>query len=94
MLPQPGDFGGPCLIGECSFDDQLLLPSSTYFGLRKFGSYLYGTLRDEVGNLLRMLRAVEADRSMLSALFAAEPGGQLERLPRSAEMCCGPTLIT
>lgn len=93
MAGAPGDFGGPCLIGECSFDAELLLPSTTYFGLQKSGSYLYGTLRDEDGNLLRMLRAVEAEKSVMRSLFVAEPGDQLQRHARSDEMWSGPTSI-
>lgn len=93
MAPRPADFGGACLIGECSFDAELLLPSTTYFGLQKLGSYLYGTLRDEDGNLLRMLRAVEAETSIMRSLFVAEPGGQLTRHARSDEMWSGPTSI-
>ncbi|ORJ62754.1 hypothetical protein [Mycobacterium simiae] len=93
MLKRPGDFGGACLIGECTFTSDLLLPSSTYFGLHKAGTYLYGTLRDEDGNLLRVLRAVESERSMLASLFVAEPGGQLQRDARSQQMWSGPTSI-
>jgi hypothetical protein len=29
MTPGPADFGGRCLIGECAFDAELLLPSTT-----------------------------------------------------------------
>ncbi|MBP1821638.1 hypothetical protein [Mycobacterium sp. OAE908] len=90
MTTAPADFGGTCLIGECTFAGELLLPSTTYFGLQKSGSYLYGTVRDAEGNLLRMLRAVEPDRSTLRSLFVAEPGTQLQRHSRSDEMCCGP----
>lgn len=93
MTPVPADFGGACLIGECSFDPDLLLPSSTYFGLQKSGSYLYTTLRDEDGNLVRVLRGVEAESSSLRSLFVAERGGQLQRHVRSNEMWCGPTSI-
>ncbi|MCA2245455.1 hypothetical protein JF781_24235 [Mycobacterium sp. WUMAC-067] len=94
MTPGPADFGGRCLIGECTFDAELLLPSTSYFGLQKSGSYLYGTLRDDDGNLLRMLRAVESEQSRLASLFAAKPGGQLQRHPGSSEMWCGRTSIT
>jgi hypothetical protein len=93
VVPRPGDFGGRCLIGECSFDADLLLPSTTYFGLSKSGSYLYGTLRDEDGNLLRMLRGCDAQRSVMSSLFVAQPGGQLERHARSDETWRGPISI-
>ena len=57
-LPPPADFGGTCLIGECAFDADLLVPTTTYLGLPKSGSYLYGTWRDPDGNLLRALRGV------------------------------------
>ena len=89
MTTAPADFGGSCLIGECTFAAELLLPSTTYLGLQKSGSYLYGTVRDEDGNLLRMLRAVEPDQSTLRSLFVAEPGKQLQRHPRSDEIWCG-----
>ena len=46
MLRQPADFAGQCLVGECVFDASLLLPSSSYLGLPKAVSYLYGTWRD------------------------------------------------
>lgn len=82
-LPKPADFGGRCLIGECSFDAELLVPTTTYFGLAKVGSYLYGTWRDPDGNLLRALRGVSTDdstdESTMRSVFVAAPGGQLER---------------
>ncbi|OBG93018.1 hypothetical protein A5697_05835 [Mycobacterium sp. E3251] len=81
------------MIGECTFTADLLLPSSTYFGLRKTGSYLYGSLRDEQGNLLRMLRAVEAEKSTMRWVFVAQPGGQLQRDVRSEQMWSGPTSV-
>jgi len=93
MVKPPGDFGGACLIGECSFTSDLLQPSSTYFGLQKSGSYLYGTLRDEEGNLLRILRGVEAAESTMCSVFVAEPRGQLQRDLRSDQMWSGPTSI-
>ena len=78
-VPRPADFGGACLIGECAFDAALLMPSTTYFGLPKAGSYVYGTWRDEDGNLLRALRGVDADSSTMRFLFDSEDGGQLTR---------------
>ena len=93
MTAAPADFGGSCLIGECDFAAELLLPQTTYLGLQKAGSYLYGTLRDEDGNLLRMLRAVDAAQSTLRSLYVAEAGGQLQRHSKSEEMWCGPTVI-
>jgi hypothetical protein len=76
--PSPADFGGSCLIGDCRFDAELLLPSTTYFGLPKSGSYVYGTWRDAEGNLLRALRGVLADSSPLGFAFTSRPGSQLE----------------
>lgn len=93
MTPTPADFGGRCLIGECSFDAELLLPSTTYFSLPKAGSYLYGTLRDQEGNLLRMLRSVGAEKSTMRSLFVARRGGQLERHARTEEMWRGAIFI-
>lgn len=94
MTPrQPGDFGGRCLIGECDFTAELLRPTSSYFGLRKSASYLYGTLRDADGNLLRMIRGVGAEDSSIRSLFVASPGGQLQRDARSDDMWLGPTTI-
>ena len=92
--PPPADFGGPCLIGECRVEPELMLPTTRYFGLVKAGSYLYGTLRDPGGNLLRMLRGVESHDSTMRSLFAAEPGKQLASHPRAEEMWLGPTSIT
>ena len=77
-VPMPGDFGGSCLIGECAFKGQLLLPSSSYFGLDKVASYLYCTWRDDDGNLLRVIRAVRSDSSSTRFVLVAAPGGQLE----------------
>jgi hypothetical protein len=53
LVPAPGDFGGGCLIGECSFDAELVHPSTSLLGLEKVGSHFYGTWRDEAGNMLR-----------------------------------------
>jgi len=92
--PPPADFGGPCLIGECRMEPELLLPTTSYFGLEKAGSYLYGTLRDEDGNLLRMLRSVEHHDSTMRSLFVAEPGKQIAPHPRAEEMWLGSTSIT
>jgi hypothetical protein len=92
-LRRPGDFGGRCLIGDCDFRAELLLPSTTYLGLRKSASYLYGSLRDSDGNLLRMLRSVDAETSTIRSLFVSLPGTQLQRDPRSDEMWLGPTTI-
>jgi hypothetical protein len=75
--PAPADFGGACLVGECELAAELLLPSTTCLGLEKTGSYLYGTWRDEHGNLLRALRGVSSDSSQMGWAFAAAPGGQL-----------------
>ena len=74
----PGDFLGHCLVGECRFDAELLLPTSSYFGLPKAASYFYGTWRDERGNLLRALRGLGADSSDFAFAFEAIAGGQLE----------------
>ena len=78
-LRVPGDFGGLCLIGDCAFGAELLMPTTTYFGIPKSASYLYGTWRDPDGNLLRALRGVDATESAMMSLFVSEPGGQLER---------------
>lgn len=77
------------MIGECDFAAELLLPHTTYLGLSKSGSYLYGTMRDEDGNMLRMLRAVETERSVLATLYVADPGTQLQRHPKSDDMWRG-----
>jgi hypothetical protein len=82
-LPGPGDFLGNCLVGECRFDAELLLPTSTYFGLPKAASYLYGTWRDEQGNLLRALRGIGHNSSEFAFVFDAVPGGQLQRDPEA-----------
>jgi hypothetical protein len=76
-VPGPGDFLGNCLVGECHFDAELLLPSSTYFGLPKAASYVYGTWRDEQGNLLRALRGLEKEASNFTFAFEALAGRQL-----------------
>lgn len=93
LTPAPADFGGACLIGECTFAADLLLPSTSYLGLHKSGSFLYGTLRDGDGNLLRMLRGVQAETSTLCSLFVSEPGAQMQRHARSNQMWSGPTVI-
>jgi hypothetical protein len=93
-LPAPADFGGLTLVGECEFDAALLLPSSTYLGLPKSGSYVYGSWRDVDGNLLRALRGVGADASTIRFLFTAEPGGQLTRhLGADRDLWTGPSAI-
>ena len=51
-IAPPADFGGRCLIGRCSFDASVVDLTTTSLGLRKEGSYLYGTWRDEDGNVL------------------------------------------
>ena len=78
-LRRPADFGGQCLVGECAFDAELLLPATASFGLPKASSYVYGTWRDPEGNLLRPLRGVDADSSTMRFLFTSKPGSQLER---------------
>lgn len=78
-FPRPADFGGRCLIGECTFDAELLMPTTRYFGLAKVGSYLYGTWRDSDGNLLRALRGVTSAESTMRSVFVAGPGSQLQR---------------
>jgi hypothetical protein len=94
VAAQPADFGGQCLIGECQFDAELLLPSTTYFGLPKTSSYLYGTWRDADGNMLRALRGVEPESSTFRYLFVSDAGGQLERDPRAdAGLWSGATMI-
>ena len=93
-LRRPGDFGGQCLIAECAFDAELLMPTTKYFGLAKTGSYLYGTWRDADGTLMRALRAVEADESTMRSLFVAAPGGQLDRDEAVIDgMWSGPSVI-
>jgi hypothetical protein len=82
-LSSAGDFGGQCLIGECSVDPDLLMPTSTFHGLQKCGSYLFGTWRDAAGNLRRAIRVVLSDSSPVLHLFAAAPGGQLETVERA-----------
>ncbi len=77
-LRAPADFGGSCLVGECTFDAELLIPSTTHLGLSKVGSYLYGTWRDAEGNLLRALRAVLAESSPMGFAFTSHRGSQLE----------------
>jgi hypothetical protein len=77
MIPPPGVFGGTCLVGQCSFGAELLLPSSTYFGLPKSGSYFYGTWRDPDGNLLRALRGVGAGASAFALVFVSDDHGPL-----------------
>jgi hypothetical protein len=93
-LPATGDFGGQCLIGECAVDAAVLLPDTTFHGLHKFGSFLFGSWRDSAGNLCRALRGVFADSSPLRHLFAATAGTQLQRL-ESAEhqLWSGPITI-
>ena len=93
-LRRPGDFGGQCLIAECAFDAELLMPTTRYFGLAKTGSYLYGTWRDADGTLMRALRAVETDESTMRSLFVAAPGGQLDRDEAAIDgMWSGPSVI-
>ena len=93
-VPGPADFGGQCLAGECVFDAALLMPSSSYLGLPKAASYLYGTWRDREGNLLRALRGVDADSSTFRYVFVSEPNGQLERhAPADRELWSGPVTI-
>lgn len=77
-IPSPGDFVGNCLVGECRFDAELLLPTSNYFGLPKAASYFYGTWRDEDGNLLRALRGLGANSSDFAFAFEAVAGGHLQ----------------
>lgn len=79
-LRPPGDFGGSCLIGECAFDPELVVPGHSYHGLEKVGSYLLGSWRDPDGNLRRAIRIVLEDSSPIVHLFAAMPGGQLAGL--------------
>jgi hypothetical protein len=79
VLREPADFGGQCLAGACVFDASLLLPSSSFLGLPKAASYLYGTWRDDEGNLLRALRGVRSDSSTFRFLFVSRPGHQIER---------------
>jgi hypothetical protein len=94
-LPSAGDFSGRCLLGECSIDADLLMPSSTYFGLQKAGSYLFGTWRDAAGNLRRAIRAVFNDSSPVRHMFAAAPGGQLETVEIAEhQMWSGPISIS
>jgi hypothetical protein len=90
-LREPADFGGGCLAGGCRFEAPLLLPQSSYFGLPKAASYLYGTWRDEDGNYLRALRGVGPDSSTFRYVFASRPGGQLERNAQAdRELFSGP----
>ncbi|HWV58799.1 MAG TPA: hypothetical protein VNZ57_15190 [Longimicrobiales bacterium] len=93
-LVGPADFGGQCLVGECDFDAALLLPTTSYFGLPKASSYLYGTWRDGDGNMLRALRGVESAASTFRYLFVSDSGGQLELDPDAdAGLWSGPTEI-
>jgi hypothetical protein len=93
--PGPGDFLGNCLVGECRFDAELLLPKSTYFGLPKAASYVYGTWRDAEGNLLRALRGLEHDSSEFVFAFEALPDRQLECNPTvNAALYRGPIHIS
>ena len=75
-----GDFGGRCLVGQCAPEPELLLPSSSVFGIPKSASYLYGTWHDADGVMYRALRGVTADASDFAFLFSAVRGSQLERL--------------
>jgi hypothetical protein len=94
-IPGPGDFLGSCLVGECRFDSELLLQTSTYFGLPKAASYLYGTWRDEQGNLLRALRGLRHDSSEFAFAFDTIAGGQLECDPAAnAALYRGPIDIS
>lgn len=93
-LPTAGDFGGQCLIGECGFDAELLLPSSTYHGLQKFGSFIFGSWRDGDGNLRRAIRAVFAESSPVRHLFTAARGRQLQCVERAErQLWAGATVV-
>jgi len=83
-----------CLVGQCSFDAELLLPTSTFFGLPKAASYIYGTWRDEQGNLLRALRGLEANSTEFAFVFEAIAGGQLEFAPSTTSLYRGPIEIS
>ena len=94
-IPGPGDFLGNCLVGECRFDADLLLPTLSYFGLPKSASYLYGTWRDDQGNLLRALRGLGRDSSEFAFAFEATTGSQLECDPTAnAALYRGPIDIS
>lgn len=93
--PGPGDFGGTCLLGQCRFDGELLLPTSSYFGTRKVGSFLLGSWRDGEGNLLRAIRGIDTDASNMRFLFESARGRQLERnVTAEQSMWAGPVMIT
>lgn len=77
---QWGDFGGTCLIGEFTPGPELLLPTSSVFGIPKSASYLYGTWHDADGVMYRALRGVTAAESDFAFLFSAAGGSQLARL--------------
>lgn len=76
---RPFDFGGTCLIGQCDFDAELVAPGGDRLGLHKDGSFLYGTWRDEAGNLLRAIRGLGRASTDFRFLFVAEPGEHLRR---------------
>lgn len=86
------DFGGSCLIGQFTPDAELLLPTSTAFGIPKSASYLYGTWRDADGIMYRALRGVDATSSEFANLFSAEGEIQIARL--DVELFRGPVTIT
>jgi hypothetical protein len=85
------DFGGTCLLGEFRPEPELLLPSSTAFGIPKAASYLYGTWRDEDDVMYRALRGVGASRSEFAFAFSTEGKRQLTRL--ESPMYLGPTVV-
>jgi hypothetical protein len=85
------DFGGTCLLGEFAPEPELLMPTSTAFGIPKAASYLYGTWRDDDGVMYRALRGVGADVSDFAFAFSSEGGRQLERL--EVPLYVGPTEI-
>jgi hypothetical protein len=85
------DFGGTCLLGEFHPDADLLMPTSTAFGIPKSASYLYGTWRDDDDVMYRALRGVGASTSDFAFSFSSEGNRQLERL--DVPMFLGSTVI-
>jgi hypothetical protein len=86
-----GDFGGTCLLGQFEVAAELLLPTSTVFGIPKSASYLYGTWRDADGIMYRALRGVGASSTDFAFLFSAEGGVQIARM--AVDLYNGPVAI-
>jgi hypothetical protein len=94
VLSPPADFGGRCLVGHCRFDAELLLPTSSYLGLQKAGSYLLSSWRGDDGNLLRATRSIDAASSTRCSFFVSETGQQLRRYVGTAPIpSAGPVKV-